>query len=107
MPIIVPSYIDEFLNTFVMDHNWYADDETYERALNDTTGACDYLPFMYDRCIPDPEDQERLLLIFSYGSANFGFEKDAPARVEECLTALTQAHPEFAQYQKRIILSGA
>lgn len=107
MPIVVPTYVDEFLNNYVMDHDWFADKETTERALNDLTGTCDYLPFMYDRCIPDPANPEQLLLIFSYGTANFQFEKDAPARVEECLSALTNAHPEFATLPRSISLMGA
>lgn len=90
-----------------MDHKWFADEEAYQRALNDLTGPFDYLPLMYDRTLPDPDNQERLLVIFSYGSANLRFENDAPARVEECLAALTAAHPEFGSMPKRIILSHA
>ena len=107
MPIIVPAYIDEFLNQYVMDHKWYADEETYERALNDSTGPYGYLPFMYDRAFPDPEDQNRILIAFSYGSASLKFERDAPARAEECLSALTQVHPDFADLPRVVLLSGA
>lgn len=107
MPITVPEYIDPFLNEYVMEHKWFADEESYERALNDMTGPFDYLPFMYDRCFPDPNDQERLLFVFSYGQANLQYENDAPARAEAAIAALIEAHPEVATMPREVLLGGA
>lgn len=90
-----------------MDHRWFADEEANERALNDQTGPFDYLPLMHDRAFPDPANPEQLLVCFSYGSASLKFERDAPARVEECLAALTKAHPEFGNIPKEVLLSHA
>lgn len=90
-----------------MDHKWFADEEAYERALNDTTGPYDYLPFMYERSFPNPENPEQILLCFAYGSASLKFEDAAPARIEAALAALTKAHPEFATLPREILSSGA
>ena len=107
MPIIIPAYIDEFLNGYVMDHNWFADKVDYERALEDPTGGIDYLPFQYGRSLPDPENPEQLLLIFCYGTSNLRYEEEAPARVETAIDELTKAHPEFATIPRRILIMGA
>ena len=102
---LIPT-IDAFLKQHVEALNFFADDATVEQAMEDATGGGDYLPLMYYRTLPDPEDPSRLLVCFSYGTDTLDHELQAPARAQRCMDALYAAHPELATTPIRLDLSG-
>ena len=102
---IIPT-IDEFLNQCVWDQKCFADNETFEQATEDERGGGDVLPLTFGRSLPDPGDPARLLVIFSYGTNSLHHERQAPARVQQCVDALYAAHPEAAAVPVRLMVSG-
>ena len=102
---LIPT-IDAFLKQHVEALNFFADDATVEQAMEDATGGGDYLPLMYYRTLPDPEDPSRLLVCFSYGTDTLDHELKAPERVKQCMEALYAAHPEVAATPVRLDISG-
>ena len=98
--------IDEFLNQYVWDQKSFADDETFEQATEDDRGGGDFLPLTYGRSLPDPDDPARLLVIFTFGTNSLEHERQAPARVQQCMDALYVAHPEVAAVPVRLLISG-
>jgi hypothetical protein len=94
--------IDEFLSQYVWDQKGFADDETFEQATEDERGGGDFMPITYYRAIVDPDDAARLLVSFSYGTNSLDHERQAPARVKQCMDALYAAHPEVAAVPVRV-----
>ena len=98
--------VDAFLKQYVEDRDFFADAETLQQALEDDTGGGSYLPLMYSRTLPDPEDPSRLLVCFSYGTDTLDHELKAPERVRQCMDALRAAHPEVAAAPIRLDIGG-
>ncbi len=98
--------IDGFLKQHLEDLDFFADPATLQQALEDDTGGGSYLPLMYSRTLPDPEDPSRLLVCFSYGTDTLEHELQAPARVQRCMDALYAAHPEVAATPIRLDIGG-
>lgn len=98
--------IDAFLKQHLEERDFFADGPTLEQALEDDTGGGSYLPLMYSRTLPDPEDPSRLLVCFSYGTDTLDHELQAPARVKQCMDALYTAHPEVAATPIRLDIGG-
>ncbi len=98
--------IDAFLDEYVWGLRCFADDETFERATEDARDGGDFLPLTYDRALVDPRDPSRLMVSFTYGTDNLDHALRAPQRVEQCMAALVEAHPELAGVSMRLSVSG-
>ena len=98
--------VDAFLRQHVEGVDFFADDATLQRALEDERGGGEYLPLVYFRTLPDPLDPSGLLVCFSYGTDTLDHELQAPARAQRCMDALYAAHPELATTSIRLDLSG-
>jgi hypothetical protein len=102
---LIPT-IDAFLYEHLGMVKNFADDETFEQATEDERGGGDFLPLTYGRTLPDPDDPSRLLVCFSYGTNSLRHEREAPARVKQCMDALYAAHPEVAAVPVRLDIGG-
>ena len=98
---------DDFFYTYLDKHKNFSSDDAYERAQSDARGGIDFLTLTFGRSLPDPDDQSRILLVFSYGQESLRHEREAPDRLQQTMDAFYAAHPELKDIPVTLSLMGA
>lgn len=87
---------EQFLSDYLQERHFFTPDEELD-AYDASTARVGFF-----RAVPHPNQPGTILYTFLYGRELSKGDEELEERVQECMDALMQAHPELSQYKVSI-----